>query len=303
MNFQNPNIQSFIWLDGIQNEIKYKKTAILIPCTTLNKNEIYYLQLDLASKYSFLYKSKLENICTFEIDDSSKQKFNSTETYFNLKSISLELNIFNSAILLNHFKVWDNIKRESVFHSISIKEEKIRANIIGTLGIDFFNTKILKIDFINSFIEVIHIDNIIQNNSNWRAIKRINHLILFEVTIFSKIYNFVFDTGSSMFDLIVSKNIFTDFKENYTNIKQLLINSWSKSLIFEYFITSEKISIMSIEKNNLIIYRFKEEENEPFSSFNTSNADVSGIIGCKPFLKSELYIDFNKNRALVIDKH
>ena len=129
--------------------------------------------------------------------------------------------------------------------------------IVGILGLDFFKDKILILDFKNEKFRIMKtkINSDLAQDIDFQNIDIKNKKITTEILINDhKLNNVVFDTGSSIFPLIVGKTLWK--RINKSNKKEneicLTVNGWSEN----YKIIGNKMKGFVSLCNNKFYNRF-----------------------------------------------
>lgn len=252
---------SFIFFNDSLNGIPFKKTSMHIPVKFNNDTTKYYFQFDTGSNKSYLYTGK----------KSDNRIKNNIKTRTNLKTSIGQIVLY---------------PRES--NNSFIRNGK---KFIGTLGSDILNKKIIEIDFVNQKINLL-------NNAYNKALYNLEKMSLsrgrpvITLKVDNKDYPFLYDTGSSLFDLWTDKKLWDKWKKRGADISKFPIKSWSKTnFAYRALITDTILSLKPLnQKINYIWYNSSKGFIKLFK-----DADVSGIIGNKPFLDRIIILDFKNN--------
>jgi hypothetical protein len=250
----------FEWGNDTLNGEFFEKTSMHIPVKLYNDTTTYYFQFDTGADVSFLY-----------IGDTLYKK---TIDLFTNKDV-IETNIGKLQLY--------NITSNSIYSD----NGKIH---IGTIGADFLKDKKIEIDFKNQIISLLsnysNLDyhTVPMETSYGRPIITLNYQ--------NSEYKFLFDTGSSLFELWTTKKIWKKWADANANIKGFPISSWGK--INTAFRAPLKIQLTSALCSSLIFNSVWYNSNKKFDA-EFKNMQLSGIIGNKPFLETVILLDFESN--------
>ena len=199
----------------IENEIS-PISAMLLPVKINGIATPFYMQFDTGSPSTIFYKNAIESIYS-----KFPNKISKIDTISN--SVQLNFNIGKINVSSNKFSV---LKYGEI---INWKDEQ-SIKIIGTIGTDFLDKKITILNFKENYC---FFGNSLANK------KLKNSLVPFEfkkrkILIPAKIngmnYNLLYDTGTSAFELVTSKKIWSEVSKKNENIKIEKGNSWGNVL-------------------------------------------------------------------------
>ncbi len=238
-----------------------KISALLLKIKIKGIDDDFYMQFDTGSPNTIFYKSSLDSIqklygiAVFN-EDSSKTKLNFSLGKMDIKS--------------DDFLVY-NVKKDWT-HKDSIK-------IVGTLGTDIMELRTTKFDFIKNQISF---DNtkLKESNSDLKFQKR---RILIPVTVSEKKVNVIYDSGTSGFEYITSKDIWERLKTANKDID--LTESNSMGRILKTYTTE---SNSAINFQNQVINLKEVTYIEGYSSFQYLMMKFTGMGG---MLGNKLLID------------
>lgn len=247
----------FEWGNDTLNGEFFEKTSMHIPVKLYNDTTTYYFQFDTGSDASFLY-----------IGDTTYKKI--IEKFTSKEGIQTNLG------KLQLFSIESN----------TIYTENGKTHI-GTIGSDFLKDKKVEIDFKNQNITILtnydslEYQTIPMETSYGRPIITINHQ--------NHEYKFLFDTGSSLFELWTTKKTWKKWTDANSNIKRFPISSWGKINIA--YRAPLKTQLNTSLCNSLIFKTIWYNSNKKFDA-EFKKMKLSGIIGNKPFLGTILLLDF-----------
>lgn len=257
---------TFIWFNDTLNGVPFEKTSMHIPVKFKNDSTTYYFQFDTGSDKSYLYTG-------IKSDAEILKKINTkTELSTSIGNITLLPKKSNNTYQ----------KKEKVF--------------IGTIGSDVLFNKVIEIDFLNQKINVLN--KYKKENYNINSMKLSNGRPVLNLKIMSKEYQFLYDTGSSLFDLWTDKKLWLKWRKDNSDISEFPISSWGK--INTAYKSKINDSIIAENYLNFDLKYVWYNSNRNFKKgFN--KAKVSGIIGNRPFLQQVLLLDF-KDKLIGLKK-
>lgn len=252
---------NFEWSNDTLNGIFFEKTAIHIPIHFENDTNTYYFQLDTGSDQTFIY--------------------NLDSLYVNFPLKQLTENEFKSDI---------GILKTVRLNSKKCYLEHNRMHI-GTLGSDFFKNKIIEIDFPNQ--QIIFLQNYDSSNYSIHKMKLSYGRPVIQLESQNNTYNFMFDTGSSLFELWTTKFLWKKFKDKNSKVDKFPISSWGK--VYYSYRSTIKRNFSVYFCNSIKITNTWYSSNKNFSK-GFKLLHIDGIIGNKPFLNQRLLIDFENEK-------
>lgn len=251
----------FIWVsDSISGEF-VEKAAILIPVQFINDTNMYYFQFDSGANFSSIYTG-----------NPGKNEFNFKYSY----SKTIETNI-------------GSIEFDTLSNMYSFYEDDML--VIGTIGANVFSDKILQIDFPNQ--RLIFSNECHYENYNLIPIGQSFGRPTIQLSIESKKYEFLFDTGSCVFEMWTTKNIWKKLKRPKSLIVEKTIWSWGKQLKVHSTPIENPISLNRCPNIQILTVAFSQHKQQKKSY---KGAGIAGIIGVKPFLNECIMIDVSKNQ-------
>lgn len=281
---------NFRWVGNSIEGKYYDKFSIYIQVYLNDSKQETFAQLDLGSSTSMLYEiainelQRLGHLKTFNKDtlqlDTAQQK-----QYFLSKDLKLTFNqqLINSNEILVRKNYGD--KYDPTSPNITNKS-------VGTIGVDFFQNKILVIDYPNERLCIVDsLPSSYATTVNWQDCKFNGGSPLITLNIGGKDKNFIFDTGSSLFALLTTKDIFTSITEN-TKTDTLNVPSWGNILtvIGRPIKHDVKVGKLLLSKENA--YYFMQQEID--AQFKA--AGIDGLTGNKLFLGNTIFIDFKNGQ-------
>ena len=195
-----------------------EKTAILLPVSLENCPRVFYMQFDLGSPYSMLYKNKIEDIKTRYPEAIPNLVDPGRVSGFSFKAG--ESKIFAKEIVVKQFD--------------SSSVNWISANaieIIGTVGTDLIDAKFAIINYPQRIITISDtIPQIARQDVSWGDLIYTNRQVLLPAKINGRENILYFDTGSSMFELLTDKQSCYQLAVAGSTATSYQVQSWDKVL-------------------------------------------------------------------------
>ena len=257
---QNFKSTGFIWFNSTLNDELFEKSSMHIPVRFENDTTTYYFQFDTGANKSYLYTGSKSNP---EIIDKIKTKTPLPTSIGDVVLLSIASN------------------------NTYVKDNK---TFIGTIGSDILQNQIIEIDLINQKLTVL--SEYDAQEYNIYKMKRSRGRPVLTFTIDSKEYSFLYDTGSSLFDLWTTKQLWLEWKSESSTADEFPISSWGK------INTSYRSVFENPETDNAFMNQMKYiwyNTNDNFEK-TFKDAGVNGIIGNRPFLDEVLLLDFKSKR-------
>ncbi|GAB3333055.1 hypothetical protein GCM10027429_13180 [Marivirga atlantica] len=252
--------------------------ALLLPVNLKGIDKLFYMQLDFGSPTTIFYKAPLESIREkFPMQISFPKKTN---------GIPLALKLQNMQVSSNSFKVID--------YGVKVDfENKENKNIIGTLGTDLLEKRIVTLDFKNdlcSFSERV----LAEGFSDFEFKKR---RILLPATIGNENLKFMYDSGTSGYELIVSKEDWKKFRSGEGKEKTDKGNSWGNTLKIVSAPANQKIQFvdttLSLSEVTYI------EGTSKIQHALMALSGMQGMIGNRLFLNHKIILDCKNEKFKV----
>jgi hypothetical protein len=275
---------SFIWKGDSMGGVWNPHAALLIPVKLPHCPRPFYMQFDLGSPYSMFYKNKLADI---------SMKY----------PRSVQLNDSIGTLTSFSFLIG---KTKILAHQIPLKEyagnpvqwNKKNIEIIGTIGADLIENKIVLIDYPGKTI-------LLSNDTKHTASVALSDFIfarravLLPALLKGKKLMLYFDTGSSAFELLTSKETAVALAAPGAIATQYPVRSWNKTLIANTLATNDSISIAA-QQIPLVATTYMENVSETMIS-QMLKMGIGGMTGNKLFLNYILVLD-TKNKKFGLRK-
>lgn len=276
-----------IWLGDTLNAKWEPYSALLIPVKLPGCPKQFYMQFDLGAPHSLFYSNKLKAIwarypqVNIDIADTSKVTgltFVVADQPIHAKAIGLR-SLGSQAIN------WD---RKSI-------------EIIGTLGVDLITGRIAVIDYPERRLSIgMKIPENISKQVSLSPFMLMQGSILLPGFIRGKQTLLYFDTGSSAFELLTSKETCTALATANTVTTSYPVNSWGKTLTANTVTTSDSLQLAN---QRLPIKKVTYIEGASDSQIQQMmKLGIGGMIGNKLFLNAILIMDTINKKFGVICK-
>lgn len=256
----------FLWEEMLIGDEYYNKAAILLPFRFDGIDEEYYLQLDTGAS-SVLYGNSFNDI----EPNYRVKKVQDKKPYI----VSVDGTLSNYEFTYEDFGLLQD-------YGANLEELKVAEyKLIGSLGLDFFKNRILIIDFSKKKFAILNNQNEvpmeIRKNSGFLDMKYKNNKIYLISEIGGKDLSLIYDTGSSIFDIVVTKEIWNSLTnvKSAKDIELLEVSSWGDIVQLKGARSEHdwQIGDLTIEKP-MIFYEPCGLEN-----FNFKSIQADGLLG------------------------
>ncbi|PBI91674.1 hypothetical protein BSF41_12780 [Flavobacterium sp. ACN2] len=245
-------------------------SALLLPIKVNGINRTFYMQFDSGSAVTVFYKKPLESIA---------QKFqNQLKIDNENSSISTDFTIENMNVISNTFEVLNYGEK------INFDDPKAE-NIIGTIGTDLLEKRITILDFKNdqcSFIQKTKEDDFTDFEFKKRK-------ILIPSNIENEKLKLLYDSGTSGYELITTKEIWQQYRNKNSAIKTEKGNSWGNTLSIYSASAKKKIQFGKVILDLSEVTHI--EGTSDLQKFLMKRSGMQGMIGNKLFLQHKLILD------------
>ncbi|KAF2343020.1 hypothetical protein [Flavobacterium tistrianum] len=254
------------WISSDENP----NSALLLPIKIKGIDRTFYMQFDSGSPITVFYKKSLESIA---------EKFqNQLKIDNENSSISAAFRIANMNVVSNDFEVLNYGEK------INFDDLKT-VNIIGTIGTDLLEKRITILDFKSnqcSFIEKIK-----ENDFTDFEFKK--RKILIPSAIENEKLKLLYDSGTSGYELITTKEIWQQYRIKNSKIKTEKGNSWGNTLSVYSAAAKKKIQFGKMTINISEVTYI--EGTSDLQKFLMKRSGMQGMIGNKLFLNHKLILD------------
>ena len=280
-------ITPFVWLkDSTENGLD-EYSAMLLPVTLEGIPGTYYMQFDLGAPYSLLYGKAISSL---------NEKYNKIMIHQNGEAFSLErfnFKVGNTAVFAKSIKVKD-------YGSAIDWNDSSRARIIGTIGADFIEDKVLTIDYKHEIISVApEIPHELANAAQFVDFRFESRRVLLPSKIDGQEQTLLFDTGASAFELLTDEDTWKALSKEGSKEETYEANSWGKKLIVHNIESNSRIEFGNVELPlSMVTYiegtGFMQNMLMRFSG-------MGGMIGNKLFIGKVLVLDTKNQKYTLIN--
>ena len=272
----------FEWESFELNGKKYEHGAILLPIQLDSLNKEFKMQFDLGLNVSGIYEKPLNTIV-------SKYPY-----LKNLIKIGDDYEIIKVNTKIDHYN--STVDSLFIFKDYGDNKTYDDLSIIGSIGANELEKKILIIDFKNQTLEILKNNNELNENQyNFVPLKYKYGKIFIPLSINGNIYNYMFDTGASITPITtIDKSFFSEVSKNSINLDTVKMNSWGKLATFIKTEIKVPIQIGEINIKSQKKSIFYTEEEKIIETFN--QVEVKGLIGNDFFINNIIVIDLINNK-------
>jgi len=249
------------------------KNAMLLPIHFEGDNSIYYLQFDTGSPYTVLYKNSAKKIKQI----TATNKTGKAIFFVGLTKVSSK-----------KFKIIDNGETFNPRDSIKV---------IGTLGSDILENRKTFINFKKNFVTF----NLsrqplgVENHSFDFSFKK--RKILIRGILNGNEENFLYDSGTSAYELLTNKEIWNTLKTAHSKIKIEKANSWQNILTTH---SAESNCQISFNQKSLPIQTVTYVDGFSKTQYLLMKfSGMTGMLGNKFFLRSSIYLDCSAKKIMI----
>lgn len=275
----------FLWKKDSMNERVEQYSAMLIPIKLPGCPKRFYMQFDVGAPYSLFYRNKIQ-----AINNRYRLSEQVTDSTIRLKEFSF---------LTGNTKISARDIVVKPLGNSPINWDRNSIEIIGSLGVDFIGNSTICIDYPDKKIRIgykIPDDHTCMLTDFIYA----NRSIILPATIKGKKTMLFFDSGSSAFELLTSKEIAATLAVPGALPVTYPVSSWGRMLTAITYASNDSIEIASV----------KMPLNRVTCIEGTSDSDVKrmlqigveGMTGNKLFLHTTLVLDLMKKRFGIIKK-
>ncbi|MEL7122364.1 MAG: hypothetical protein AAFO07_23160 [Bacteroidota bacterium] len=281
----NPSV-AFKWGKHKYENYTEPHDAMIVPIKIKGLPHQFYMQFDTGSPFSFINKKPFESLKEYGLDYHS---FEEEDLPF---ITNVELLLGENVISSDHLRVRNN--GSTIDFADTSKWHRL-----GTLGTDIMADKITVIDFVNNTIEFYEERPAwMANLSGFQDFDFRGRRFMLPASIQGKEMELFYDSGSSAFGLLTSKNRFDAYTDPEVEEINYSANSHGKSIPVHHKPSDEMMLIGNEEVSlNRISY---VEWHDKWQGFFSQFTKIGGFIGNKPFLTSALILDTQQNEFLVL---
>jgi len=250
-----------------------EKNVLLLPIHFSSDTATYYLQFDTGSPCTVFYSRSIKMIRGITID-----KDRASASFY----------IGKTKITSDKFKI---------FHYGDDNDKTDSPRIIGTIGADILESRKTIINFRKDHIVFNTTKTFGQFQAKMADFKFKKRKIIFRGILKGKEENFLFDSGTSAYELLTNKEVWQNLKTPDSKISIEKSNSWENMLTTYTANCNQKIQFGNQEiplRNVTYVEGFSKTQ---YALMKFSG--MTGMLGNKIFLNNCLYIDCIQNKMLI----
>ncbi|KRD09196.1 hypothetical protein ASE21_15075 [Flavobacterium sp. Root901] len=262
------------WISSEENS----HSALLLPVKINGIDQTFYMQFDTGSPVTVFYRNSLKSI---------KEKFHNPIRVNDRNQVQAAFRIGDLKVISNTFKVLD-------YGSKIDFENPEAVHIIGTIGTDLLEKRIMVLDFKNNlcnFAETF-------KESDFSDFEFKKRKILISADVENENLKLLYDSGTSGYELITTKENWQNYRIKNSPVEKEKGNSWGTTLSI-YSTSARK----KIQFNNKTLHLSEVTYIEGISElqkFLMKRSGMQGMIGNKLFLNHKLILDC-KNEKFKIE--
>ncbi len=274
---------SFTWQGDSLHQEWEPHAAILIPVRLPGCSVTWYMQFDLGAPRSVFYSRTLEAIrnqypgCAIRTDTTT-QTFSGRFKAGNIdiQATAIPVQTFGNNIL--------NTARNSI-------------NIIGTIGADLIDNKVVMIDYPRTTITLA---DTVSPAIAITGFSFIQGRVLLPVVLQGKRSVLYFDTGSSSFELLIDKATWSQLADSTAAPVRYPVKSWNNTMYANTIATSQHIEVAGVTLPlNHVTYM---EGASSTQIKQMMQLGINGMTGNKLFLQHTLVLDTRNRKFGLIGK-
>ncbi|MET0298150.1 MAG: hypothetical protein ABW036_00270 [Flavitalea sp.] len=260
--------------------------SILVPVKVPGCPKQFYMQFDTGSPYSMFYRNKLKEIRDrYPHSIPSASDNDTTVRNFDLQFQGATGRVFEIRI------------RKTEGNNIDWMNDSI-PEIIGTLGVDLFDGKVVKIAYQHQLLVLSDRIDTSAYPGQFKNFIYAGGRILFPAILAQKRTILYFDTGSSMFELLTDKITFELLKRKDGAVIKSRMWSWDKYLTANMSVSDAGIEIAG---SSMAIRRISYIENANEAQVQQmQRMGIGGMTGNKLFLGYDLIIDTKTKQFAIL---
>lgn len=276
---------SFSWKQQETNGVTEPHAALLLPVQLPNCPGKFYMQFDMGAPNTLFYANKLKAIGRkypgiMAIDDSVTRL---QQLAFRIGKMPVQVNEVQLIRLGD--ETIDETKQE----------------IIGTIGSDLVDNRTILIHYPREYLVVNYAipEKYTAQLTDFTYVQR---NILFPAIIRGKKTALYFDSGSSAFGLLTSKETVLSMAVPGAELSRIPVSSWGRTLYANSIPTHESITIAGLSIPLLHATYIDGASEEQVNRM--LKLGIGGMTGNKLFLKTALIVDTKNKKFLLVDgKH
>lgn len=269
----------FIWMQS--DDSGY--SALLLPVKLKGCPTIFYMQFDTGSPYSMLYINKLKSIndrypALVQVSDTTR------------KLQQFRFNVGGMAVLATEIVVRQ-------FDSAGINWSKNAVEVIGTLGTDLIDNKVIAINYPKKYIQISD-DERKPAGVAWTDFMYEKRRVLLPFSVEGEEKMALFDTGASAFELLTDKATAMHLASPAAVSRSRKVKSWGRTLTATSLPATGSVTMANVQ---LPLRTVTYIEGVSEAQVNMmKKMGMEGMVGNGLFLQSILVIDTRKKRFYVL---
>ena len=280
----------FNWTSGSIQGKYIDKLTMLIPVTIDELPYKFVMQFDLGAVTTVFYENPLkpflEKYPSLNSKSDMTKKFeHAGQEYPMFRNVNLRLGkvVFKDIYVGLLTNYWEELSLDSINSETEIR--------IGTIGADLAQNKVLIIDYKLNRLAVTDTLPSEYRNISFEKFKIDHGRIKLPFRINEKVEDLMFDTGSSMFSLITSKQNAQAIGGTEI-VDSLTVMSWSSYITFYGLEVVAPIMFGSKNMERSIVYYNENTDWEYFYKYEK----IWGLTGNAYFFNNVVVIDYKNNR-------
>lgn len=282
----------FKW-DGMTVDDKHNPyAAMLVPVSIPGVDQTFYMQFDTGAPNTVLYYKPFQSI---------NKEYNNLIRF---DTINNKLRAINTALKVGSVDVQATSLR---FVNMGKKinwSDSTAINIIGTVGNDFIEKNPIILDFKNNKITLL--DSLPQqskSDNNYLPFTFDGRKIFLSATLNNEPASLWYDSGSSMFELIVEESIFWELADPKAEKETFHINSWGTKVQAHNIKAKGNFDFGSVHIPLKTVTHMEWPNKLQAFILKAANigGDLGGMTGNKLFLDKTVILDVPNLRYTVIE--
>lgn len=278
----------FFWQGDTMNHVWNPYAAMLLPVSLEGCPETFYMQFDLGAPSSLFYKNKL---------DAINQRYQNLSIRLRDSKDVLE----NIQFVLGGSRIKANSIAAKQFDSTGIEWNDTSAKqIIGTIGTDVFEDKVLVIDYAkNTLLIGDAIPARLAAQTHLNDFKFESRRVLLPAVLNGKKVDIFFDSGTSAFELMTDKNTWEQLAKNGAKVDRYPVRSWAKELTVT---TTATDYLITFNRTAIPLQQVTYVEGTSFLQRTLMKlGGVGGLTGNKLFIGKIVILDTKNRKFDIID--
>lgn len=271
----------FEWQSFELDGIKYEHGALFLPVYIDSIDREYKMQFDLGLNVSAIDENPLQTILTEH--PHLKRKIVARNDY---KILRVNTRIGNYSSSVDTLFVYEDHGDQKSYDSLSV---------IGSIGANEVENKILLIDFPNTTLAILNEESEFDKSEYHLAPLEYKYgKIFISLAADGQSYDFIYDTGASISAITtIDKAFFNKVKSNSTPTDTVKLNSWGTLATFEKSKIESPIQLgeMKLSANKNILFTQEQKIVETLNQVG-----IDGLVGNDFFIDNVIIIDLVNNK-------